>query len=142
MLQYARGNILESPADYIVIPVNCVGKPGKGLAREWADNATAHEVRYYLNRCAAGDMVPGGVIHVEDSKTILVATKDHWWHRSELEWIDTICENLCYLPMNYRRETVAVPKLGCGLGQLKWQDVHEIMQHHFNSSGATFVVYL
>jgi O-acetyl-ADP-ribose deacetylase (regulator of RNase III) len=156
MIEYVRGDILEDDADFIVIPVNSVGKPGIGLAKQWAEQAPERVVEWYKNRCAAGDVEPGHIYHFEDSSFLLATTKDHWLRNSDLEWIDSIVEDLVYLVIHHKwfavlsedgqyyvpTKTIALPKLGCGWGGLKWKDVKELIESRLEQSPALFRIYL
>lgn len=145
MLEYTTGNILEIEADYVVVPVNCVGRPGKGLAAEWARNAPSYAVNMYKRLCVDGAFLPGDVRIFNNSTYILAATKDHWIRPSRIEWIDKICENLFFLAVDQKwygdnKKVIALPKLGCGNGLLNWRDVHECMVHHLSQSPTTFLI--
>lgn len=150
MIEFTKGNILESDADYIVVPVNCVGRPGRGLAKQWADSAPARVVLDYIQECLAHKLEPGSIRYYTDSTYILATTKDHWMHRSQIEWIETICDDLAELARKQKwfpiydqskYITVAVPKLGCGLGGLRWSDVKPIFIKYFEQSPTLFLVY-
>lgn len=152
MIEYVRSDIMQSDDDYMVIPVNCVGKPGKGLALQWAEQAPEQYVRSYINRCMHNDLLPGHIWIWEDSSFILATTKDKWWMPSQLEWIDSICSDLYYASISARwatlhageftRKSIAVPKLGCRNGLLRWRDVKVIMEEWFERSAALFRVYI
>lgn len=146
MIEFVRGNILTSSADFIVVPVNCIGKLGAGLAKEWAENAPEDVIKYYIRTCLSGNLAPGNILHFTDSTYILAATKDHWARPSEYEWIDTIATNLRDLVIAQKwwkenARTIAVPKLGCGWGRLRWALVREILVHHLEQSPALFYIY-
>jgi hypothetical protein len=53
-----KGNILERNDTYVVIPVNCKGYPGKGLALEWA-KMYPELVAGYKKNAADGLLRPG-----------------------------------------------------------------------------------
>lgn len=143
MIEFVRGNILASDADYIVVPVNCVGKLGAGLAKEWAENAPEDILKYYIRTCLKHDLEPGHILHFADSSYILAATKDHWLYPSQYEWINSIGISLHDLVIREKwwGRTIAVPKLGCGWGRLSWRLVREILIYHFEQSPATFYIY-
>ena len=89
-----NGNILNSTADVLVNPTNCVGPMGKGLAKEYKDRWP--EVEYWYKKQLNG-ISPGGVHFVltNDGKLVAnVATKAHWKSPSKLDWIKTGCHNL------------------------------------------------
>ena len=129
MLNYASGDILDSTCDAIVIPVNCVGTPGKGLAlqsaKRWPEWA-----RQYKKYCVQGRLYPGKPLSSElqiDGRSLSIIsfpTKDHWSNASRLEWVR---DGLVGLRLLYQAEhcwnSIAIPPLGCGLGGLHWEAV-------------------
>lgn len=120
-----RGDIFESDAQTVVNTVNCVGIMGKGLAQQF-------RVRFpemfkdYVRRCEAGDVKLGRPYLYAPlfGKWILnFPTKDHWRSVTDL---DDIVRGLDYLLRHYKEwgiTSLAVPPLGCGLGQLDWNVV-------------------
>lgn len=141
MVEYLQQNIWEITAQARVIPVNCVGVPGAGLAWQWQQRADPREVSYYKTICANGELLPADCVVFDDSGHILVATKNHFRNPSQLNWIATICSELALLVGDY--STIAVPKLGCGLGKLNWEkEVMPLFDKHFTRSVIQFKVAL
>lgn len=119
------GDLFKSQAQTLVNTVNTVGVMGKGVALEfkkrfpemYADylaRCNRHEVRLgepYLYRT----LFPPWVLNFP--------TKEHWRSVARL---DAIVQGLDYLAAHYRQwgiESLAVPPLGCGNGQLEWSVV-------------------
>lgn len=133
-----NGNIFEDPADAIVIPVNCVGTLGKGLALTAKHRWPEMEQRYTAG-CRNGFIKPGTLWGwrldvMDDDRLVQVwlgATKNHWRNPSQIEWIEAICTRIKETSIARNRQSFAVPALGCGLGELRWADVLPIMEHHF-----------
>lgn len=123
------GDIWESGADTFVIPVNCVGVAGKGLALEWkkrypeaasiyADDAHAHRLSLGSIYCP-GDTNP---------LFLCFPTKGHWQEKSKLGDIFLGLGMLMQMVLNLAAQgwpirMIAVPALGCGLGGLNWLSV-------------------
>jgi O-acetyl-ADP-ribose deacetylase (regulator of RNase III) len=135
-MELVRGNILDDDADAIVIPVNCVGVMGKGLAlaakKRWP------EIEESYKAYCRGKVIDPGAVWVErvsDHVVIFAATKDHWKDPSQLHWIRACCSKIAYIVKGesviYSASSIAVPALGCGLGELAWADVLPIMERHF-----------
>lgn len=137
-MKIVHGNIWDTDADAIVIPVNCTGVMGAGLAKQAAD-------RFPLTRAVYGavcdkHLLRPGRIFIDTStydgkRLLLAATKDHWRDPSRIEWIEDICATLkeWYTVQNIGMvgHSVAVPLLGCGLGGLSIEEVLPIMEQHF-----------
>lgn len=151
MIEYKKvDNYFTEPADARVIPVNCLGALGAGLAkayREYPD--TIHQdIAYYKGACATQNLDPGEIL-VMKSGIIFAATKGDWRKPSQIEWIEEIC---CLLEardtMMYREafdieapRSILLPKLGCGYGGLNWQtQVMPLYDKYFTRSTILYKV--
>ncbi len=139
------GDMFTCGADAMVVPVNCVGVPGKGLAldaaRRWPGWA-----RNYRRACHAG-MRPGtvegwrGAVLVGEPLWIVsFATKDPWRDPSRLEWVEEGLDNLRRWAWERGVSRLAVPALGCGLGGLAWSDVRPLMESMLAQAGCREVL--
>lgn len=126
------GDIFKSRAQTLVNTANTVGVMGKGLALEFRKRypdmyedylrrVKRHEVKlgcpYLLKR-----LVPPWIL--------VFPTKEHWRSVSRLADIEAGLE---HLERNYRVwgiTLLAVPPLGCGLGQLEWTIVGPTLYRH------------
>lgn len=126
---YKSGDILEDTSEGIVIPVNTEGVAGKGLAKQWATKYKgAYE--YYKLLCKKNMLEPGRVLPAQqDGKWFLCfPTKDKWREDSNLDFIrDGMVSLLAVVVSFLKIKSVAIPAIGCGLGGLQWEDVHEII---------------
>jgi len=125
MVKVIIGNIFESKAQTLVNTVNCVGVMGKGLALEFR-NRFPDMYKDYVLRCERGNMKLGRPYLFRRTVlpwVLLFPTKQDWRSVSCLADIE---EGLRYLQLNYRDwgiTSIAVPPLGCGLGELEWHIV-------------------
>jgi O-acetyl-ADP-ribose deacetylase (regulator of RNase III) len=142
MITYVSGNLFDSPAQVICNTVNCVGVMGRGIAREF-------KVRYpamfsdYVKRCQRGEVRTGvPYLWEDDSVQILnFPTKRHWRNDSLLADID---DGLRYLAASYSTmgiATLAIPPLGCGNGNLAWNEVKGLLEAHLGSVTLEVFVY-
>lgn len=120
-----KGDLFESNAQTLVNTVNCVGVMGKGIALGFKKRFPAM-FEDYVARCDAGEvqlgrpyiykpLVPPWILNFP--------TKDHWRSVARL---DDIIAGLDHLEANYKEwgiESLALPPLGCGEGQLDWNVV-------------------
>lgn len=134
MFKYVVGNILDTEAKYILNPVNCVGTMGKGLALQIAKKYP-ESVGPYKEDCQHGSLSIGNLtsFKTKDGKTIInFPTKDHWRDPSKYRYIESGLENLTFYIKFSGNEnshlSFAIPPLGCGLGGLKYDFVHELIQ--------------
>lgn len=61
-------------------------------------------------------------------------TKDNWADDSKLGLIDKSAEALMrHLDEMPETHTVYLPRVGCGLGNLRWEDVEKVLRRHLDS---------
>ena len=125
-----QGDIFSSSAKILVNPVNCVGVMGAGLAKEFAHRYPEILVPY-RKECAEKTLHLGRVALVPTRKdhpmVLLFPTKNNWSDRSHINWIEQGLESTKRILEWGGVESIAFPKLGCGLGGLPWAPVKELM---------------
>ncbi len=158
----AEGDMFFSNMQTLTVSVNTVGIMGKGLAsrakyqfpdvyvayqdacrRKWM---TLGKPYLYKREASFDDELidePGGVTIPNGVKWFLLfATKRHWRNNADLAGIE---EGLQWIETNHRSEeirSIALPALGCGLGNLEWKDVGPVMCQHLSRSGIDVAIYL
>lgn len=142
MLKIIHGDIFESKMQTITNPVNCVGVMGKGLALEFKKRYPQHYAEY-CTMCAMHILKPGlpKVTDADGRSILLFPTKDHWRNLAKLEYID---EALSYIARNYTEmgiTSLALPKIGAGLGGLPWAQVRTLIVKHFGSLPINIEIY-
>lgn len=149
MIRMVKGDILESDAPVIVIPVNCKGVMGKGLALQ-AKKRYPRVYESYKSYCqgacpdAPEGMQPGSVLaiqHVPNRFLACLSTKDDWRNPSKMEWIESGLQDLVKCMNVFKFTKVAIPKIGCGLGGLDWCDVKEKVLQTFGDTAIDVDVY-
>ena len=133
MLHYKKGNIFTQKTAAIVNPVNTVGVMGKGLAKEfklrYPDNYKA-----YAQACRTGRISPSRplVFELETGEAprfiINMATKRHWRDNSKLSDIDQGLKALAEILQSEKIKSLALPAIGAGLGNLRWEDVKALIE--------------
>src|SRR3989344_4895615 len=131
------GDILQSKAQTLINTVNCVGVMGKGIAIEFKERFP-EMYEDYLLRCKRGEVKPGlpylyrGLF---PPQIINFPTKDHWKSVSKLSDIE---HGLEYLLAHYKEwdvQSLAIPPLGCGNGQLEWRAVGPVIYRLWGTTG-------
>lgn len=143
LVHYHRGeDIFQSDAQVLVIPVNCAGVMGKGLALE-AKKRFPGNFEAYRAHCRQGLLWPGRLLyHVEDGKGLVnFPTKRHWTHPSRMEDIQKGLPSLRKLLEDVNAESVAIPALGVGLGGLPWISVEVAITDCFETSTMRVDIY-
>lgn len=127
------GDMFESEAQTLVNTVNCVGVMGKGVAAEFK-RRFPRMFKDYAERCKRREVQltkPYLYKELFDKWVLNFPTKDHWRSVSRLEDIN---RGLEYLKAHYKEwgiKSLAVPPLGCGMGQLDWDVVGPTLYRHF-----------
>ncbi len=125
-----------------VIPVNCVGVMGKGLAKEAARRWPTVYAPYQA-ACDAGRMRPGDAFDFDEAPGVwLAATKDHWRRPSAGSWAIRCAESIALKALGFRATSYAVPALGCGLGGLPWDIYGRPITHALSQGPDNVTFYL
>jgi O-acetyl-ADP-ribose deacetylase (regulator of RNase III) len=146
-LNIVNGDLFFSRHQTITISVNCVGVMGKGIASRakyqfpdvyvrYQDDCRSKKIRLgkpslykrevsYDTELADEPLTLKNANH--ETWFLLFATKDHWRNDSDINGIE---EGLKWILKKYKKEgieSLALPALGCGLGNLKWENVGPLM---------------
>jgi hypothetical protein len=134
-----RANILHTAADTVLVPTNTLKVFGAGLAKE------VHQQWWFRFDSGRLPWLPGRLYDMtaDDQlpRIVSATTKDHWRDPSQLIWVESILAELAgWTTADWGR--VAVPRLGCGLGGLDFDEqVFPLMQHHLTDTETHFIIY-
>ena len=158
----AEGDLFFSRMQTLTVSVNTVGVMGKGLASRAKYQFPGVYV-YYQDLCKKKKLIMGRPQlykrevpleyeladepeSLSDSRTgkwfLLFATKRHWRQDADIVGIE---EGLKWLAENYKKEgiqSLAIPALGCGLGNLDWKNVGPLMCSYLKDFDIPVVIYL
>jgi uncharacterized protein YwgA/O-acetyl-ADP-ribose deacetylase (regulator of RNase III) len=135
MVKIIISDIFKSQAQTLVNTVNCVGIMGKGLALEFKKRFP-DMFKDYSARCKRGEVqlgMPYLFKRLAPPWILLFPTKQDWRSVSRLSDIEA---GLCYLQSKYKEwgiTSIAVPPLGCGLGELEWDIVGRTLYCHLEN---------
>lgn len=131
MLIYRRTSLLESSAQTLVNTVNCVGVMGKGLAQAFKQREP-QMFEAYKRICDQHMLEPGKLWLWRGSPNWVLnfPTKLHWRNPSKIEWIEEGLQKFVSAYESQGITEVSFPKLGCGNGNLEWDEVRPVMEHH------------
>lgn len=146
MIEWKRGNIWDSEAECIVIPVNCFMVCGAGLAKE-AYRRYKEDIDSFWNiGCQKIPLTVGSYYHLEaiDGKHLMFfTTKYDWRHPSQYNWIEdglkSWSENAKNGEFNWMYNSIAFPILGGGLGKLYPEKVKDIMKKYLNTVSYPYI---
>lgn len=123
--QIKIGDILKSDAQTLINTVNCMGIMGKGIAEEFKKQFP-RMFSEYKEKCVQGLVKPGVPYLYKQLLPpwiINFPTKDHWRSVSKIQDIENGLQIIVERYKDWGIQSLAVPPLGCGNGQLLWEDV-------------------
>ena len=134
MITYTSGNIFDADVEALVNPVNCVGVMGAGLAKQFKERFPENYQQYRWD--CTNNRVSVGKMHVFEVKPL--STNKHRYiinfptkivpqERSQFSYIRDGINDLVNVLYRYEIQSVAIPKLGCGLGGLEWKTVRPVI---------------
>ncbi|MEO1666062.1 MAG: macro domain-containing protein [Chloroflexota bacterium] len=144
MIRYQHGNLMDSPAQTLVNPVNTVGVMGKGLALLFKQQYPAM-FKQYKTLCSTGDIAIGKLwLYKSDAKWVLnFPTKQHWRSKSKLEYVEAGLRAFVAMYADAGITSAAFPMLGCGAGGLDWRtQVRPLMEQYLSSIPIGISIYL
>lgn len=147
MIQYKKGNLLESEAEALVNTVNTVGVMGKGIALQFK-NIFPNNFRLYSKACKNNE-VRVGQLFVTEEESLLTGrkiiinfpTKTNWRLFSEYQYIESGLAQLVNLIKEKKIKSIAIPPLGSGNGGLNWNKVKLIMEKYLSEVDCEINVY-
>lgn len=143
MIEYIIGDIFDSPAQVIVNTVNTVGVMGKGLAltfkQRYPDMFEAYRTACEKHQLTTGKLM---LWYAPDHWLLLFPTKENWRNPSKLEYIEKGLYKFVNTYTDKNITSVAFPRLGCGNGELNWDDVRPLMEKYLKPLPIDVYIYL
>ncbi len=143
MIEYIEGDIFESPAQVIVNTVNTVGVMGKGLALSFKQRYPQMFEKYKI-ACEKHLLTIGKLMlfYEADHWLLLFPTKENWRNPSKLEYIEKGLMKFVNTYAEKNITSIAFPRLGCGNGELDWNEVKPLMEHYLKKLPIDVYIYL
>ena len=140
-----QGNLFDhvSEGDAIAHGVNCRGFMGSGIALP-IKNMFPENFLAYNELCRRGELQPGFILpHIENGIMVInMATQFEMGPDATYEWVDAAALNLYAYCQTTGVSTVKMPKIGCGIGGLEWDQVRIILESIGNDDVTLEVYYL
>lgn len=145
LIKIIKDNIFNSTAQALVNPVNTNGVMSKGLAREFRDKYPLN-FKNYAEKCLKYRLHAGDILTFEENGRSIVnfATKDNWKNPSKIEWIHKGLLSVMDFIVLKEIQSIAIPKIGCGLGGLDWLTVKQMIiysMEHIKNYNFTTEIY-
>ena len=143
MIEYIEGNIFDSPAQVIVNTVNTVGVMGKGLALSFKQRYP-EMFRRYRTVCEKKQLTIGKLmlVYEPDHWILLFPTKENWRNPSKLEYLEKGLMKFVNTYAEKNITSIAFPRLGCGNGELSWDDVKPLMERYLKPLPIDVYIYI
>lgn len=143
MIEYISGDIFKSPAQVIVNTVNTVGVMGKGLAltykKKYPDMFEAYQRVCEKKQLKTGKLM---LYYAPDHWILLFPTKENWRFPAKLEYIESGLMKFVQYYAQKNITSIAFPRLGCGNGELNWDEVKPLMEKHLKPLPIEVYIYL
>lgn len=130
---FVQGDLFEDDAEVLVNPVNCRGVAGAGLAKQFRTRLP-WSIHAYRAAFLRGEVQPGRVVLCRpparsgEPMVTHLPTKRDWRDDARLDDVEAGLQDLRRLLRELPVESVALPRLGCGLGRLAWSDVRVLIE--------------
>jgi hypothetical protein len=155
-----QGDMFFSQMQTLTISVNTIGVMGKGLASRakyqfrdvfdyYKDSCTKGELKMglpvlYKRTKSVNELLSSDYLDDEDEPTwfLLFPTKTHFMYNSDPAGIE---RGLIWVKENYEGlgiKSLALPALGCGLGNLSWSQIGPMMVKHLRGLKIKVSIYL
>lgn len=135
--KYIKGNLLEAKADYIAHGVNCQGVMGSGVAKAIRDafpevyETYKHICDFNYSKTLLGVC---NFVLLDKSKSLTIKgiynlfTQD-FYGRDEKRYVNykAIVDSFSQINSRCKNETIAIPKIGAGLGGGDWNIIKELI---------------
>lgn len=124
-----KKDMFLSGCQVLVNPVNCVGAIGRGLAVQFRTKFPTM-AKHYTEDCKRYKLYkPGDCIMYNENGTIIanLATENHYRYGAKKEYIAKSLENLRSHMEQAGYTSVAIPRIGCGLGGLDWNEIRPLI---------------
>lgn len=129
---------------YLVHCISADFKLGAGIAKEFDKR---FDIRYDLLYFYGekwyedyADRFPGCVFYHKKKRIIDLVTKERYWHKPTNYSMLKSLEKLKDGCICFNITKIAMPKIGCGLDKLKWEDVSSMIQKIFSDTDIEIVV--
>lgn len=137
-LKYITGDLLQSGEPVIAHGCNCRGKMGSGIAVAFR-TLYPDMYKHYARMCEEGKLKPGDifpwVMREEQGGTVLkneavinLMTQLEPGPDARLQAIQTSMTRAVNFVRGCGLTTIAIPRIGCGIGGLEWSHVEGVLE--------------
>jgi O-acetyl-ADP-ribose deacetylase (regulator of RNase III) len=141
--RFIKGDLFRHAGlDALAHGCNCAGAMGKGIAVEF-------KARYprmyeeYKRRCTAGTFKPGDVFEWREGELTIfnLGTQATWRTKATLPAIEAAVSEMVRLGAEHEIARIGLPRIGAGLGGLRWDDVRALIARIGGETPVELVVF-
>lgn len=140
MIDYIKGDVTKAPEKIILQGCNAQGKMNSGVAKairnKWPEVFAAYNFEADTNGLVLGEIYPVFTFPTklsEKRKIIVNGITQRFYGRDpktryvDYEAIQTVCNATRIMMDDYMISTIAMPKIGAGLGNGDWKIIEDII---------------
>jgi O-acetyl-ADP-ribose deacetylase (regulator of RNase III) len=146
MISFVGGNLLDAATEYIAQGVATGSQEGLGtglalkISMKWPE-AQQQFKKYTRNNSFAGGDIFAAAPTPERPGVIYIATQPDMYHAT-ISYLNKGLRNLVKFCWKNQIKSVALPKIGAGLGKLDWvKEVKPLLMKHLTDAETRFIIY-
>lgn len=142
MIRIIKGDLFDVSKEYAL--AHCISSDfavGAGIAKIFDEK---FKLKTFLNsHCVNNKGLYPIVVETKLKNRMIfnLVTKNKYWHKPTLKNLSCTLEELKFKMDYFGIAKVAMPKIGCGLDRLKWDDVYEVLNNLFKDVKYDIVIY-
>lgn len=135
------GNLFDSDATALGHGVNTEGRMGAGIAVAFR-NADPDMYEAYRQECWSGRLRAGTMFAYPGPRWVYnIASQDRPGAHARLDWLDTGVQAALAHARDHAVDSLALPRIGCGIGGLSWDKVSTVLARAAARSGVKVEVW-
>lgn len=143
-LEYRKGDLLASELDIVAHGCNTLGLMGAGIAKQFKLQYP-EMFKEYQKLCEKSQFLTGNCfVWTAPSGRIIcnLGTQNYPGANATLKNIENSFREM-FAKLSLKPGTkIGIPKIGCGFGGLKWNDVGQIVERLGNEFNVHFIVFV
>lgn len=143
-VEYQTGDLFSSDADALAHGCNCQGVMGAGIAVQFKKR-DPEMFRQYANACVMNKLKPGDVFtwSLPFTRPVVfnLMTQPTPGPTAKLEHLRESLTIAITEAEILKLKTIALPRVGCGLGGLNWLDVKAVIEELGSNTSIRLIIY-
>lgn len=139
---FRSGDLFDTELTHLGHGVNVVGVMGAGIAVSFRERYP-EMYEDYQEACRENRIQPGSVFPYSEGgdRIYNIASQDKPGAHARLEWLRSGLDAALAVVAEYGGEGIAIPRIGCGIGGLDWDNVLPIIEELSDKHDVTVEVW-